>query len=556
MTEVPHLGHVLCRWHASEQSHCLTHRVTGEVVALPGQGVGQCHPNPQMSADGGLLVTINGVATPASQHLQTALHKDPATHRLFVTRPGHTAWVRDLRGEWATLYPEWTAPGAAKDKLMCKIIKWGWHFEGCKLFWQLHGVLCCLGAAGAQAKKKYITDRWPVWRESLKVHAGCADGHWWSPFPRGHGGHRRPASNNGAPEELAASVDGHSCSTMALLGLLAWIVVTHNWGPAGKACCQAGLQFLIHRFACNGPDIRIVLNRDAIPEEGHCFIASARGDQVMHLGVLDGTVAVAACRHALSELGARRAAARLTGERVHLAALLLHCVAHRADCKPFITQLLLHLSEVVERGVLAENWGSDPTALGRARIKHQRWDAQLQVALSGGAPAKEQNEGGLGKAEAALGRPVGMAAWRAAWQSKALLSYYMGCRKLMHQARTLHVSLDASRVGKKEVLMIAFMANGQACWAPPQDPATQYDIVLISGQLIVVAEVALGLQLAFVSFALGCMCSWPSCSHGLASPSPSYGRLDLQPRGARNAPRKVTEIVRKLSHGKSRMRFS
>ena len=44
-------------------------------------------------------------------------------------------------------------------------------------------------------------------------------------------------------------------------------------------------------------------------------------------------------------------------------------------------------------------------------------------------------------------------------------------------------------------------------------------------------------------------------SHGLACPSPSYGRPDLQPCGARSAPRKVTEIVQKWCHEKSRMRF-
>ena len=84
---------------------------------------------------------------------------------------------------------------------------------------------------------------------------------------------------------------------------------------------------------------------------------------------------------------------------------------------------------------------------------------------------KAQAGGGLGKADAAIGRPVGMAAWRQKWQSKTLLSYYMSCRKLMYQAQTLHVALDASRVSRKECLMIGFMANGQCCWAPPQDLA-------------------------------------------------------------------------------------
>eukprot|EP00972_Heterocapsa_arctica_P001520 219446-Heterocapsa_arctica.AAC.1 len=83
--------------------------------------------------------------------------------------------------------------------------------------------------------------------------------------------------------------------------------------------------------------------------------------------------------------------------------------------------------------------------MGRARKKHRRWDAQLKVALSGGDPLKGETGGGLGKAEAAIGRPVGMAAWRQYWQSKVLLSYYMDCRKLMHQAQTVHVALDASR---------------------------------------------------------------------------------------------------------------
>jgi hypothetical protein len=79
--------------------------------------------------------------------------------------------------------------------------------------------------------------------------------------------------------------------------------------------------------------------------------------------------------------------------------------------------------------------------------------------------------GGLGKAEAAIGRPVDMVSWREKWQSKTLLSYYMRCRKLMYQAQTLRVALDTSRVSRKECIMIGFMANRQCCWAPPQDLA-------------------------------------------------------------------------------------
>eukprot|EP00972_Heterocapsa_arctica_P043274 6383394-Heterocapsa_arctica.AAC.1 len=87
-----------------------------------------------MSADGGLLVTINGVVTPASQDLETAVHKDPTTDKQFVTRPGHTTWVADLRKQWGAIYPEWATPGAVGDKVLCKIIVWGWHVVGCRRF--------------------------------------------------------------------------------------------------------------------------------------------------------------------------------------------------------------------------------------------------------------------------------------------------------------------------------------------------------------------------------------------------------------------------------------
>jgi hypothetical protein len=75
--------------------------------------------------------------------------------------------------------------------------------------------------------------------------------------------------------------------------------------------------------------------------------------------------------------------------------------------------------------------------------------------------------------------------------------YWSCCRQMVQEGRAidLHVSLDASRVGGQDILLLAALnaSTGQCCWLPPQAPLSYLTMVgLATGMLELACFLSVG----------------------------------------------------------------
>jgi hypothetical protein len=407
----------------------------------------------------------------ASDVLQSALYceEKEGAKKLYISRPGaELQLLTDTHVPVRQLSYTLSSPTCAAPPLDCKVYELASPRDACQLQWQVLALYTALGLPDFLGSRKAFTDKWAVWQSFLGM-CGLPVCHMLKALV--------PGARRKHTQQEGWQPQHHTMSTAAMVLWLAYLST------------PKGFKDLDHRSKAEQL-LKLFCQRLA-PTDASCYISLDVGAEwaalqeptkakAAQLKLVRGMVDI----RCIVEQGAQEPSLNVFRPQSfwEIHELLKQCIMQGKQLTWLLAQIVLWLTIFFERSflTLAAGSGTPEHAAAPSRKKGERWDAEIINEVGLGSTSKG---GGRHELLGQLGKFASQNA--ASWTRKSLLKYWLCCRRLFQGKSHFSISCDASRLGRKGILLAAVMEleSGMCAWAPPLaiSPRSRMLQVLVQG---------------------------------------------------------------------------